>query len=218
MATRGWRKQVLAMPLDTVEQRLSVVGLRLGYKLLWMISFAAGSLGALLLFAWPPLLKTILSALFLIIIVALLWGALARFLLSPQAAGCACSRSPTHSARHWTRWSAVLLSWFFGGWVAMQVLHDFDMDQPVRLPIAYALGLVLFVLAMVALWRRPALYHAEEGQRERARNITIAAVHAVRGAVAALGVRREPRPSGWSRWRSPCPPRSAWSTARWTMF
>ena len=35
--TRGWRKHVLAMPLDTVEQRLAVVGLRLGYNLLWLL-------------------------------------------------------------------------------------------------------------------------------------------------------------------------------------
>ncbi len=174
MVTRGWRKQVLTMPLDTVQQRLAVVGLRLGYQLLWIASFAIGSLGALLLFAWPPLLKTILSASFLIIIVALLWGAMARFLLSPHSRRLRVFPIADNSARHWARWSAVLLSWFFGGWLTMQVLRDFDMDQPVRLPIAYTLGLVLFVLAMVALWRRPAMRHVEERSRERGRNITIA--------------------------------------------
>ena len=172
--TRGWRKAVLAMPLDTVRQRLTVVGLRLGYNLLWIISFAVGSLGALLMFAWPPLLKTILTAGFLIIIVALLWGALARFLLSPHSARLRVFPVGDASARHWSRWSAVLLSWFFGGWVALQVLRDLDVDWPARLPIAYLLGLVLFGLAMVALWRRPALADTEPRQRERARNVTVA--------------------------------------------
>ena len=60
-----------------------------------------------------------------------------------------------------------------GGWVAMQVLRDFDVDRPVRAPIAYALGLVLFVLSMVALWRRPALSDPEKSNRERARNMTL---------------------------------------------
>ena len=84
MVTRGWRKQVLAMPLDTVEQRLSVVGLRLGYNLLWLLSFAARQPGRAAAVRVAALLKTILSAMFLTIVVALLWGALARFLLSPH--------------------------------------------------------------------------------------------------------------------------------------
>jgi moderate conductance mechanosensitive channel len=171
--TRGWRKHVLAMPLATVRQRLSVVGLRFAYNVLWLTSFSLGSLGALLLFQWPPLLKTILSAVFIIITVALLWGVLARFLLSPHNRRLRVFPVDDAAARHWTRWSAVLLSWFFGGWVAMQVLRDFDVDRPLRAPIAYALGLVLFALAMVALWRRPALFDPEELRRDRARNITL---------------------------------------------
>ena len=171
--TRGWRKHVIAMPLDTVRQRLTVVGLRFGYNLLWLFSFAFGSLGALLMFAWPPLLKTILSATFLIIIVALLWRALARFLLSPHSARLRVFPVGDASARHWSRWSAMLLSWFFGGWMALQVLRDLDVDRPARLPIAYLLGLVLFGLAMVALWRRPALSDPDPRRRERAGNVTI---------------------------------------------
>ena len=171
--TRGWRKHVLAMPLATVQQRLSVVGLRFAYNILWLISFAVGSLGALLLFQWPPLLKTIVSAVFIIITVALLWDVLARFLLSPHNRRLRVFPVNDVAARHWTQWSAVLLSWFFGGWVVVQVLRDFDVDRPVREPIAYALGLVLFVLATVALWRRPALFDPEELRRGRARNITL---------------------------------------------
>ena len=171
--TRGWRKQVLAMPFETVRQRLTVVGLRFAYNMLWLLSFALGSLGALLLFNWPPMLKTILSAVFIIIIVALLWGVMARFLLSPHNRRLRVFPVDDVAARHWTRWSAILLSWFFGGWAVLQVLRDFDVDQPVRAPIAYALGLVLFALAMVALWRRPALSDPEESRRDRARNITI---------------------------------------------
>jgi moderate conductance mechanosensitive channel len=171
--TRGWRKHVLASPLDTVEHRLKVVGQRLAYNLLWLLSFALGSLGALLLFSWPPYLKTILSAIFLIIVIALLWLALARFLLSPNNPKLRVFPVSDASARHWTRWGTILLAWFFGGWMVMQVLQDFDMDQPARLPIAYTLGLALFMLAMIALWRRPAITRPEPGPRDRARRITL---------------------------------------------
>ena len=171
--TRGWRKHVMAMPLDTVRQRLSVVALRFGYYVLWLLSFVLGSLGALLMFQWPPLLKTILSALFIIISAYLLWGIMARFLLSPQSKRLRVFPVDDAAALYWKRWSAILLGWFFGGWVAMQVLRDFDVDQPVRAPLAYALGLVLFALAMFALWRRPALSDPEKSRRDRARNITL---------------------------------------------
>ena len=49
-------------------------GLRFGYNLLWLASFAFGSLGALLLFAWPPLLKTDPERPFLTIVVGVPLG------------------------------------------------------------------------------------------------------------------------------------------------
>jgi small-conductance mechanosensitive channel len=171
--TSGWRKHVLAMPFETVQQRLSVMGLRFAYDVLWLVSFALGSLGALLLFQWPPLVKTILSAVFIIIVVALLWGVMVRFLLSPNNQRLRVFPVDDSAARHWNRWSAILLSWFLGGWVTMHVLRDFDVDRPLREPIAYALGLVLFGLALIAMWRRPALLDPEKSRRNRARNITL---------------------------------------------
>ena len=172
--TRGWRKHVLAIPLDTVENRLKVVGQRLAYNILWLFSFAVGSLGALLLFSWPPYLKTVLTTSFVIIVIALLWGALARFVLSPSNPKLRLFPTFDASARHWSRWGVILLAWFFGGYLAMQVLQDFDVDRPVRQPMAYGLGLILFVLAMVALWRRPALAQSDPALRNRAFNITVA--------------------------------------------
>ncbi len=172
--TRAWRKHVLGIPLDTVGNRLKVVGQRLAYNLLWLLSFAIGSLGALLLFSWPPYLKGVLTGTFLIIITVLLWGALARFILSPNNAKLRVFPISDASARHWSRWWVILLGWLFGGTIAMQVLQDFDIDRPERLPLAYALGLILFVLAMMALWRRPVLSSPDPERRERAFNITVA--------------------------------------------
>ena len=172
--TRAWRKHVLAIPLDSVGNRLKVVGQRLSYNLLWLVSFAVGSLGALLLFSWPPYLKGVLTGTFLIIITVLLWSALAKFILSPNNAKLRVFPVSDASAHHWSRWWVILLGWLFGGTIAMQVLQDFDIDRPERLPLAYALGLILFVLAMIALWRRPVLSSPDPERRERAFNITVA--------------------------------------------
>ena len=79
-----------------------MVGQRLGYNLLWLLSFAARQPGRTAAVQLAALLKTILSAIFLIIVVALLWGALARFLLSPHNRQLRVFPIADASARHWT--------------------------------------------------------------------------------------------------------------------
>ena len=91
-------------------------------------------------------------------------GRLARFVLSPHNATLRVFPIGDASARHWSRWGVILLGWFFGGCIAHAGTADFDMERAVRLPIAYGLGLILFVLAMVALWRRPALRQTADRQ------------------------------------------------------
>ena len=49
------------MRLDTVQTRLGAVGRRLAFGLGWAASFALGSLGAFLLFDWPPLLHGLIA-------------------------------------------------------------------------------------------------------------------------------------------------------------
>src|SRR5262245_16218346 len=58
-AAGGLEKWIIALPLDTVSQRLRAVAVRLGYGIGMVITFAIGSVGAFLLFDWPPLLREI---------------------------------------------------------------------------------------------------------------------------------------------------------------
>ena len=177
-----------------------------------------GSLGALLLFSWPPLLKTILSAVFLIIVVALLWGALARFLLSPhnrRAARLSDRRRLRPALEPLERDPARL------------VLRRLDRHagpaatstwiRPVRQPIAYALGLLLFVLAMMALWRRPALSHPIRSSAATAPATSRSPCPCCSRPSGCFGCSAHERPSGCSWSRPACPPRPASSTGRWTM-
>ena len=86
-ATTGFRQRLIAMQLDTVEARLKAVGLRLAFGLGWIGSFAVGSLGAFLLFDWPPLLHGLIARVLLVVIVV--W-------LTPRC----CSGSSWHRARN----------------------------------------------------------------------------------------------------------------------
>ena len=100
--TRGWRKQVLAMPLDTV--RAAPVRGRASPRLqpALAVQLRARQPGRTAAVPVAALLKTILSAVFMIIVVALLWGVLARFLLSPHNRRLRVFPIDDASARHWT--------------------------------------------------------------------------------------------------------------------
>ena len=53
---------IAELPLDSVNERLRAVAIRLAYGTGIVASFAIGSVGAFLVFDWPPLLREIVSA------------------------------------------------------------------------------------------------------------------------------------------------------------
>ena len=193
-------------------------GQRFGYNLLWLLSFAVGSLGALLLFSWPPYLKTILSAIFLIIIVALLWGALARFLLSPnnrQAARLPDRRrlgaalDPLERRSCWAGSSAA-------GWPCRCCRTSTWTGRcGCRSPTRSGSSCSCWPWSRCGGGRRwPS---ADAAQRDRARNITLAVSVLFAALLAAVGVRHDQGLLAARWWPPACPPRSASSTARSTM-
>src|SRR4029077_16896010 len=56
LVTTSFRQRTIATSLDTVEERLHAAGRRVLFGLGLLMSFAGGSIGAFLLFDWPPLL------------------------------------------------------------------------------------------------------------------------------------------------------------------
>ena len=51
-----------AHPVATANERLRMIGMRLAFGLAHVAIFALGSLGAFLVFDWPPLLRRIVLA------------------------------------------------------------------------------------------------------------------------------------------------------------
>ena len=109
----------------------------------------------------------------------------------------------------------ILLAWFFGGYMAMQVLQDFDVDRPVRLPIAYFLGMVLFRPCHGRPVAAPRAVKASEERRSRAFNVTlgVSVLFAAFWALWFFGMMK----AFWLLLVSrACRRPSAWSTGRWT--
>ncbi|MFO1046774.1 MAG: mechanosensitive ion channel family protein [Geminicoccaceae bacterium] len=166
-ATTGFRRRLIAMPLETVQERLRAVALRLGFGLAWTASFAVGSLGAFLLFAWPPLLHTLIARLLLLVVVVWLTTILLRFVIAPGAERFRILPIGTASARHWYVWLTLAVGWYFGAHLLHGFLIELGLAEPVQILLADIFSMIWLGIVLLALWRRPALRPEVEPNPER---------------------------------------------------
>src|SRR5271166_1326839 len=82
---RPWREHFNTLTLATPRERASAVSERLLFGTLIIVAFAAGSMGAFLLFAWPPLTGSIILGYLLAFLVVRLGLTATRFFLAPTA-------------------------------------------------------------------------------------------------------------------------------------
>ena len=164
-ATTGFRERMIATGLDTPRERVRAIGMRAAYGLFVLLAFAIGSIGAFLLFAWPPLLKEAVLAYLLVFLVIRLVLVLGRILLAPGAERFRVIPMATETARFWFVWSAVLVGWFFFVNRTLDVFAKLGISQGSRSLIALACGVVLVGLALYVVWRHPARDGREPASR-----------------------------------------------------
>ena len=165
-ATSGFRERMIAIRLETTHDRLRAVGLRAAYGLGVLLAFAIGSIGAFLLFQWPPLLRQIVLAYLLVFLVVRLVLVLGRILLAPGAERFRVIPMATPSARFWFLWSTVLVGWFLFVKVTLDLLAVLGVSRPAGYLVALACGVVLVGLTLYVVWRHPARESGEPASRE----------------------------------------------------
>lgn len=155
------REKSLPSPANTVSIRMQAISRRLVFGLARVAIFGLGSIGAFLVFEWPPLLRRIvLVYLFaaLVLKLALLGG---RILLVPTPASKQEAELyrivpvTDEAALFWYRRLALFVGWFILGWATVSFLHTVGFSPDGRRLIAYTLGLGLLTIAAEAVWRRP---------------------------------------------------------------
>jgi small-conductance mechanosensitive channel len=156
-ATTGFRRTIVQSPLDSVGERLRAVGKRLLFGLGWVLALGVGSIGAFLLFDWPPFLKHVVLAYLAVFLIVMLTRVLARFFLAPGAERFRIVPMPSEAALFWSRWSVVLVGWFFLVRVTLDLLRLLGVSAPALYAFGMSMGLVLLGMALWALWRRPPL-------------------------------------------------------------
>ena len=161
-ATTGIRTRFIARRFETKRDRLRAVGRRASYGLGVLLAFAVGSVGAFLLFEWPPLLKEIVLAYLMVFLIIRLVLVLGRFLLAPGAERFRVIPMATPSARFWFVWSAILVGWFAFVRMTLDVLALLGVSRPAGYLIGLLCGVVLVGLSLYVVWRHP---ERESGER-----------------------------------------------------
>jgi moderate conductance mechanosensitive channel len=178
--TRPALRHIVGLPMDTVRARVAAMLKRLGWGLGWLAAFALASVGAFLLFDWPPLLRTVVLAYLLAFLGLRLALVLGRFLLAPGAERFRIVPMTTAAAWFWYVASGVVIGIFAFAWATMEVLAALGVEPQVRRLVALALGLVLFGLAIAIIWRQRHLAEREGAAARRSRTpeilLTVAAV------------------------------------------
>ena len=162
-ATRGIMQWIVGLRLELVGERLAAMGIRLGYGLGFVTAFALGSIGAFLLFAWPPLLREIVFTYLVAFLVLRLALVLGRFLLSTGAARFRIIPMDDAAARFWHIRIGVIVGWFAICWVTLSLMDALGMQIDARRLIAIACVLVLLAIVVETAWRRPIRARAADG-------------------------------------------------------
>jgi moderate conductance mechanosensitive channel len=175
-ATAGFRERLIAMRLDTVEDRLKAVGRRLLFGLGWIAAFAVGSLGAFLLFDWPPLLHGLIARCLLVVVVVWFTTVVLRFILAPGAERFRILPVSTAAARHWYKWLTLIVGWYTAARLTNIFLRELGISEAVHGLVADVFSLIWLVILLLAVWRRPALRAADDADpagRSAARTRTL---------------------------------------------
>ena len=155
------QQRIVALPMETLSERMRAIGLRLAFGVSEVAIFGLGSVGAFLAFDWPPLLRQVVLAYLVAAVVLRLVLVLGRFLLAPDVGGPQDADRfrvvplSADAARFWFRRLALFVGWFAFGWATLDVLSALGFSPEARELVAYTLGLGLLAIALNVVWTRP---------------------------------------------------------------
>lgn len=160
-AAADFRRSFDGMVVKTVEGRVRAIVTRLGYDMVGVAAFAAGSVGAFLALAFPPLVTAVVLSYLAALVALRVALAFGRFLFAPgerlaaTAADLRVLPLTAEAARFWHRRLALFASWLAFGWATFLALETLGLNLAARELIAYLLGIGLLAIGLEATWRRP---------------------------------------------------------------
>lgn len=168
--SRPLRLWVIAQDMETPQGRVGKFGGRFLVGLLMLGAFTIGSAGAFLLFEWPPLLREIVLAYLTAAIAIWTIRIVTRVVLLPSFMGVVRAREvrafniSDARADHWYRWIVIFSSFvaIIAATISLRSRFGFTPDDVLALIVP--VDLVLLVIALLAVWKRP-VAQAEDQER-----------------------------------------------------
>ena len=157
--TSSYRQRVVGASVDSVAQRLTIMGHRFLFGICWIAVFTAGSLGACLLFPWPPVLRLLLLGVLAVVIVARLARVIARMLLAPGAERFRIVPTTTKAAWFWTYRLTLFAGYMTFSWVVIDLMAVLGFTATSIRLLSYPFGLVGLIILAEAIWNQPARTH-----------------------------------------------------------
>jgi small-conductance mechanosensitive channel len=155
LATRGALRASSPIVPGSVQERLRTVAVRLGSGLIRQLAFAIGSVGAFLVFDWPPLLRQIVLAYLLAFVALRLVAVLARVLLAPDNDQARVLPLDRESASYWYRRILALTAWFAVGLATVESARLLGVSIPAGRVFGLTLAIGLLVIGVEMVWQRP---------------------------------------------------------------
>jgi small-conductance mechanosensitive channel len=151
----GVQRWIIGISLETVGDRLRAAAIRLSFAIGLVLAFGIGSVGAFLLFDWPPFLREIVLAYLLAILILRMVLAFGRFALAPGGERFRLMPLETPAAWYWYRRIGIATGWLVVGWVTVATLRRLGVSPAGCSFVAYSLGMVLLAIGIEAVWHRP---------------------------------------------------------------
>lgn len=177
-SARGLMSFILTAPAQTVGQRLKLHAIRISIGLLLLSAFLIGSLGAFLLFPWPPVFRQIVLVLLAATIAVRLAVTFGRVIIAPGARFQYFRVLPleTPLAWFWFRWLLGLSYVAAAGWAVINLLRIVGVSEIGRAVVQGVWLAVLAILVLVMIWRRHARPEMPQLSRLTALVLSVAVV------------------------------------------
>ncbi|WFP75913.1 mechanosensitive ion channel family protein [Mesorhizobium sp. WSM4906] len=172
--TRPFRLWVIAQPKDTPIGRAKKIGGRTLYSSLLIVSFALGSAGAFMLFDWPMLIREIVLTFLMAAVVTagvrmyLAAMLVPSFMKVENAVEVRALPITNETADHWFYWLPRIVGVFAFFAAAFILLPGLGIDRDGMLVLSTGADLVLLLLLLLAVWRRPRIEQESAHHRAEA--------------------------------------------------
>ena len=156
------RRRFDELSIETANDRLRLIAVRLAFGVGMIAAFAFGSVGLFLPLGWSPILRgSVLGYLLAIVVIRVVIG-ISQLLFAPDEERFRIIPVDTAAARFWCWRLTAFVAWFTLEWLIVQGCSALGISFEGLQLIGYALGLGLLAIALEAVWRHP------KGSRELA--------------------------------------------------